>query len=115
MFGYVRKDDPIYQNTRRFVLSKENPYYMSGSVMNAYVTRGLALLLFLDLTHLSTGGPHVGFGMAWPMSLIVRVLTSDNDKEIYDSIKQILSSTDGIGLIHESVNASNAHIWTRQW
>jgi meiotically up-regulated gene 157 (Mug157) protein len=34
--GYLDRDDPIYQNTRRFVLSKENPYFAYGSVINSY-------------------------------------------------------------------------------
>ncbi|KAI8143378.1 Six-hairpin glycosidase-like protein [Fennellomyces sp. T-0311] len=30
MLGFVDASDPIYQNTRRLVLSKDNPYYFSG-------------------------------------------------------------------------------------
>ncbi|KAK3349935.1 hypothetical protein B0T25DRAFT_252429 [Lasiosphaeria hispida] len=97
MFGYVDRNDPIYLNTRRFVLSKDNPYFMFGPVIN------------------STGGPHVGPGMAWPMSLIVRILTTDDDAEIVDSLKQLLSSTNGLGLIHESINTHDETVWTRQW
>ena len=29
--GYTSADDPIYQNTRRFVLSHANPYYYQGT------------------------------------------------------------------------------------
>lgn len=53
--------------------------------------------------------------MAWPMSLIVRILTTDHDDEIYDSLKQLLSSTNGLGLMHESINTHSDSIWTRQW
>ncbi|KAK0743771.1 hypothetical protein B0T18DRAFT_439543 [Schizothecium vesticola] len=97
MFRYMDRNDPIYQNTRRFILSRDNPYYMVGPVLNG------------------TGGPHVGPGMAWPMSLIVRILTTDDDTEIVDSLRQLLSSTAGLGLMHEAVNTHRATSWTRQW
>ena len=58
MLGFVEADDPIYQNTRKLVLSKDNPYYFSGSRAG-----GLS----------GIGGPHVGLKYAWPMSQIVRV------------------------------------------
>ena len=57
----------------------------------------------------------MGPGMAWPMSLIVRILTSDDDGEIFSSLKMLLSSTNGLGLIHESINTHDSNIWTRQW
>lgn len=41
LIGFLNQNDTIYQNTRKLVLSKDNPYYFSGS-------RGSGI-----------GGPHV--------------------------------------------------------
>lgn len=95
--GYLPRSDPTYRNTRKFILSTSNPYYGHGPVING------------------TGGPHIGPGMVWPMSLIVGIMTTDDDDEIKSMLHQILASTDFLGLIHESVNVHNQGMWTRSW
>lgn len=99
--GYVDTSNEVYQNTRAYILDQTgtnaNPYFMRGPAINA------------------VGGPHVGPGYAWPMASIVRILTTDDEAEITTELGEIVSSTDGLGLIHESINTFNQSDWTRQW
>ena len=52
--GDVDINDPIYQNTRRFVWSKDNPYFFKGKAGEGI------------------GGPHIGYDMIWPMSIMMK-------------------------------------------
>ncbi|WP_157258774.1 glycoside hydrolase family 125 protein, partial [Dysgonomonas sp. BGC7] len=88
--GDIDVNDPIYQNTRRFVLSQENPYFFKG------------------LAGEGIGSPHIGrYDMIWPMSIMMRAFTSQSDEEIKDCIKLILNTDAGKGFIHESFNKDN--------
>jgi len=114
-FGYLDQDDDVYQNTRKLILSKDNPYFMRGPVINAYVILFRSSFLALIDKYHSVGGPHAGYGQAWPMASIIRIFTTDDDNEIKNTLGEIVSSTDGLGLIHESINTFNETEWTRQW
>lgn len=99
MMGYVSSRDEVYQNTRLFALSKANPYWAFGEVYNAI------------------GGPHMGPTKGWPLASIVRILTSEDTsgEEMSRELREILGSTDGLGLVHESINSWNGKDWSRQW
>ncbi len=95
--GYVKIDNTMYQNTRNFVWSKDNPYFFKGKAGEGI------------------GGPHVGYDMVWPMSLMMKAFTSRNDEEIKKCIKMLMSTDAGTGFIHESFNKDDATNFTRPW
>ena len=49
------------------------------------------------------------------MSIIAALLSSDDDDEIATGLRTLVSSTNGLGLIHESINTFNAADYTRPW
>ena len=95
--GDVSLNDPVYQNTRRFVLSKANPYFFKG-------TAGEGI-----------GGPHCGYDYIWPMSIIMRVMTSTSDEETKTCVKMLMSTDAGTGFMHESFNRNDPYDYTRSW
>ena len=95
--GDVALDDPIYQNTRKFVWSDSNPYFFKGKAAEGI------------------GGPHVGYSMAWPMSIIMKGLTSTDDAEIKKCVEMLISTDAGTGFMHESFNVDNPQKFTRSW
>ena len=95
--GDVDVKDPIYQNTRRFVLSEDNPYFFRGRAGEGI------------------GGPHVGYDMVWPMSIMMRAFTSTDDKEIQQCIQMLVDTDAGTGFMHESFNKDDAFNYSRPW
>lgn len=95
--GYASPREEVYLNTRIFALGPRNPYWCHGPVFSGI------------------GGPHLGPMKGWPLSSIVRVMTSQDTSgnEARQEIRALLGSTDGLGLIHESINAHNEKDWSR--
>lgn len=95
--GDVDINDPIYQNTRRFVWSEDNPYFFKG-------TAGEGI-----------GGPHIGYDMVWPMSIMMKAFTSQCDEEIKTCIKMLMDTDAGTGFMHESFHKDDPTNFTREW
>ena len=109
LLGFVARNDPIYLSTREMVLSNlGNPYFLKGRQF-----KGI-------------GGPHIGIRHAWPMSLLVQIMTSDNDEEILKLLEILKMAAGDLGLMHESgssffrcqltlVNVKRVADYTRPW
>ena len=95
--GYCSADDPIYKNTRRFILSEENPYYFSGSKLHGI------------------GSPHTDHGYVWPISLALQGLTSDDPAEIEEVLDMMAHSHAGTYFMHESIDANDENNFSRSW
>ncbi|MBO4884450.1 MAG: glycoside hydrolase family 125 protein [Clostridia bacterium] len=87
----------IYKNTRRFVLSKENPYYYEGALAAG------------------VGSPHTPQGYVWPIALCVQAMTSNDAREIAGILKTLMNTHAGTGFMHESFHPDDPARFTRKW
>ena len=94
--GYCHQDDPVYQATRKFIFSPDNPYYARGQY------QGLA-------------SPHTGLGRFWPIATIMQILTSDDDAEIRSCLKTLKETHDGTYFMHEAINVNDPGDYSRPW
>ncbi len=95
--GDVPSRDKIYRNTRKFVWSEDNPFFFKGKAGEGI------------------GGPHIGYDMVWPMSIMMKAFTATDDAEIKWCIKTLLDTDAGTGFIHESFHKDDASRFTRPW
>ncbi|MDR3219687.1 MAG: glycoside hydrolase family 125 protein [Dysgonamonadaceae bacterium] len=95
--GCIDSLDPIYQNTRRFVWSNDNPYFFKGNAGEGI------------------GGPHIGYDYIWPMSIIMRAMTSHDATEIATCVKMLRDTDADTGFMHESFHKDNPAKYTRKW
>jgi len=95
---YVANTDPVYQNTRKLILSRWNSFYAKGEVACGLTS------------------PHVGVcDHFWPMATIMQALTSDDNDEIKECLQTLKNTHAGTFFMHESVDVDNDHSFTRHW
>ena len=95
--GCCRRDDTRYQRTRALAWSARNPYFFSGKAAEGI------------------GGPHEGLRMIWPMSVMIRALTSDDAGEIRQCLHWLKTTDAGTGFMHEAFDQDNPSHYTRAW
>ncbi|EAD1420063.1 glycoside hydrolase family 125 protein [Listeria monocytogenes] len=94
---YLEKESPIYQNTRKFILSKSNPFYFEGKL-----AKGI-------------GSPHTPAGYIWPIGLAIQGLTASDKSEKLEILQMLLRTDAGTGLMHESFHPDYPEDFTREW
>ncbi len=97
----VPMDDPVYRNTRSMIWSEDNPYFFTGTVDGERVG--------------AIGSPHTGLGNVWPMSIIMKGLTSNDRDEQRECVRLLTKTDGGTGYMHESFNPNDPTSFTRSW
>ena len=95
--GAHKPTDGLYKNTRQFLLSDNNPYFLKGKFAEGQ------------------GSPHTGKHKIWPMGIILRAMTSTDTNEIIKCLKMLKATHAGIGFMHEGFNKDNPKDYSRDW
>ncbi|WRS30691.1 glycoside hydrolase family 125 protein [Actinomycetaceae bacterium MB13-C1-2] len=94
--GWLGQTDPIYESTRRWVLSPDNPYYYQGTSASG------------------VGSAHTPPGYIWPIAIATQGLTGTED-ELSQAITTLTETTGGTEYMHESFDPNNPKSYTRPW
>lgn len=95
--GAHKPGDILYRNTRNFLLSEHNPYFLKGNAAEGQAS------------------PHTGKEKIWPMGIILRAMTSTDDKEIVKCLKMLRNTHAGTGFMHEAFHKDNPDDFNRSW
>ena len=95
--GVLSESDPLYLNTRNFVLSDDNPYFYQGKVLT-----GL-------------GSQHTPPNQVWPLGIAMQGITSTSAAEVEACLQLLELSHAGTNQMHESVDQDDPTIFTRSW
>lgn len=90
-------EDDLYLRTRAFVLSKQNPYYYTGSAA------------------CGIGSPHTPEGSIWPIALCIQGMTSRSADERVAILRTLLTTHAGTARMHESFDRNDPDQFTRSW
>ncbi|MFJ3308460.1 glycoside hydrolase family 125 protein [Streptomyces sp. NPDC086549] len=94
--GWCAPEDPLYQATRRLVLSAANPSFFHGSYASG------------------VGSTHTPDGHVWPLAIATAGLTGDENAAA-QALQTLAATTAGTGLMHESFHVDDPGRFTRDW
>ncbi|WP_371543447.1 glycoside hydrolase family 125 protein [Streptomyces sp. NBC_00554] len=94
--GWCTPQDPLYQATRRLVLSEANPSFFRGSYASGI------------------GSTHTPDGHVWPLAIATAGLTGGKNATAR-ALERLAATTAGTGLMHESFHVEDPGRFTRDW
>ena len=89
--------DRIYKNTRKFLISDSNPWFLRGKAAEGQ------------------SSPHTGRENIWPMGIILRGITSEDENEIKMCLRMLKKTHADTGFMHESFHKDDAYNFSRSW
>ncbi len=95
--GAVKPGDAVYAATRKYILSTDNPFFFKGKAAEGI------------------GGPHGGNHTIWPMSIIMRGITSNDAAEVKQCLQMLKATHAGTGFMHEAFHKDDPTKFTRKW
>jgi hypothetical protein len=95
--GCIDVKDPVYQNTRKFLFSDDHCWFFRGKAASGI------------------GSPHTLKDMIWPMTLIIKAMTTNDPQEIKECLETLKNTHAATGFIHESFHKDDPANFTRKW
>lgn len=96
-FHFCDKEDAVYQNTRKMMLSGANPYYYEGSA-----AKGI-------------GSPHTPVDYIWHIALSIQGMTSVDTAEKEQLLDYFEHTDADTNLVHEGFHKDDPYHFTREW
>jgi len=97
--GYCEITDPIYQNTRKMILSAANPFYFEGKFGKGIGSR-----------HTFPAKNRI-----WHIALSMQGMTAETKEEKWDMLRMLAQTDADTGYMHESFDVNNPKHYTRPW
>lgn len=95
--GCVPRGDALWRSSADAAWSEANPWFFRGTAAEGI------------------GGPHQGEDYIWPMSIICRALSSEDDATILGCLKTLKATHAKTGFMHEAFFKDDASKFTRSW